>query len=405
MAEDTADAGDATGCSLGPGAAPLEASRLSAPPPAIGADGARKRTYSDMKNASSAAIRCDNGAPHHAMPHHPVSSADAAAVPSANINHERLDSTDDSDGDGDAAINAPPKKRRRRKRRRRAKKVAGCAAGADTGSRAVVPDSAQGAGDVVTVSQHGTSAARTQHPSPVPSAPPCPDTVETPCDGQSMVTSWTRETIPKHLLKYYNQRYSLFSKFDLGVQLDEEGWYSVTPEVVARHISERCAGKVIVDAMCGVGGNTIQFALSCDKVVAIDHDPLKIEMAKHNASTYGVLDKIEFITGNVFEVLPTIKQADVVFASPPWGGPTYLQAESMEMEHLPLDMVKLFQLSQAITPNVAFYMPRNLNPYSVCASLFTGTQGTAKEAVVEFQSLYLNDRYKALMCYFGGLCR
>ena len=42
------------------------------------------------------------------------------------------------------------------------------------------------------------------------------------------------------LEKYFLQRYMLFSKYDQGVRLDDEGWYSVTPEVLAAHMAERC---------------------------------------------------------------------------------------------------------------------------------------------------------------------
>ncbi|CAB4058826.1 TGS1 [Lepeophtheirus salmonis] len=52
-------------------------------------------------------------------------------------------------------------------------------------------------------------------------------------------------------------------------------WFSVTPEKIAKHIAERCRSDVIVDAFCGVGGNAIQFALTCNHVIAIDIDPKK----------------------------------------------------------------------------------------------------------------------------------
>jgi 23S rRNA G2445 N2-methylase RlmL len=51
-------------------------------------------------------------------------------------------------------------------------------------------------------------------------------------------------------------------------------------------------------------------------VIAIDIDPVKIELAKHNASVYGVSDRIEFIVGDFFQLAPSLK-ADVVFLSPP----------------------------------------------------------------------------------------
>ena len=44
-----------------------------------------------------------------------------------------------------------------------------------------------------------------------------------------------------------------------------EGWFSVTPEMIAQHIAERCRCDLIVDAFCGVGGNAIQFAFTCER--------------------------------------------------------------------------------------------------------------------------------------------
>ena len=44
--------------------------------------------------------------------------------------------------------------------------------------------------------------------------------------------------------------------------MDEEGWFSVTPESIAQHHALRmCSGGLIIDAFTGVGGNAIQFAL------------------------------------------------------------------------------------------------------------------------------------------------
>ncbi|KAJ3128878.1 hypothetical protein HK098_003205 [Nowakowskiella sp. JEL0407] len=58
--------------------------------------------------------------------------------------------------------------------------------------------------------------------------------------------------LDKSLTKYWLQRYSLFTKFDDGIWLDEDGWFSVTPERIAKHIAERTKCSVIVDAFCGV---------------------------------------------------------------------------------------------------------------------------------------------------------
>ena len=65
-------------------------------------------------------------------------------------------------------------------------------------------------------------------------------------------------------------------------------------------------------------------------VIAIDIDPIKIEYARHNAAIYGVTERIEFIVGDYLKVAPYLK-ADVVFLSPPWGGPKYLEAETFDL--------------------------------------------------------------------------
>lgn len=43
-----------------------------------------------------------------------------------------------------------------------------------------------------------------------------------------------------------------------------ESWYSVTPELISRHIAERCSCYLIIDPFCGAGGNIIQFAKTCE---------------------------------------------------------------------------------------------------------------------------------------------
>lgn len=68
------------------------------------------------------------------------------------------------------------------------------------------------------------------------------------------------EEISPSLNKYWCQRYLLFNKYDDGIKMDGEGWFSVTPEVIAKHHALRCGSGTIVDFFTGVGGNSIQFA-------------------------------------------------------------------------------------------------------------------------------------------------
>lgn len=197
------------------------------------------------------------------------------------------------------------------------------------------------------------------------------------------------------LLKYWYRRFQLFHKFDDGIQLDAESWFSVTPEELAKHTAERLRCDLIVDAFCGAGGNAIQFALTCERVIAIDIDPAKLEMARHNAEVYGVADRIEFICGDFVKLSSTL-QADVVFLSPPWGGPEYLSAGVFDLESCmaPLGGSELYHTAKAITDNVAMYLPRNINTDQL--ALLAGPGGH-----VEIEQNFLDKKLVAVTAYYG----
>ena len=200
----------------------------------------------------------------------------------------------------------------------------------------------------------------------------------------------------RDIAKYWAQRYRLFSRFDEGIKMDKEGWFSVTPERIAEHIAERCRCDLLIDAFCGVGGNAIQFAFTCERVIAIDIDPVKIALAQHNATVYGVKDRIEFIVGDYMQLIPHLK-ADVVFLSPPWGGPNYTKAEVFDVKTMiTLDGVRVFQETKTITDNIAYFMPRNVNVEQL--SSLAGPGGK-----MEIEQNFVNKKLKTITAYYGDL--
>lgn len=253
-------------------------------------------------------------------------------------------------------------------------------------------------------------------------------------DATELVPRYTHASqVPEHLQKYFAQRTRFFSLYDRGCLLDDEGWYSVTPERIAEHIAERCRSDVILDAFCGVGGNAIAFAQTCQRVITFDISPTRLALARHNATVYGVADRIEFVLGDFVafarsQVARRSQQRkfDVIFLSPPWGGPAYLSGngETADQQHggeattgghpefglssvQPIHGRDLFKLSRKLTPNVAYYLPRNTRLAEVSALLEgSGTEsavGGYPEELVEVEEQWMGNKLKALTCYFGGL--
>lgn len=155
---------------------------------------------------------------------------------------------------------------------------------------------------------------------------------------------------------------------------------------------------VVVDPFAGCGGNVIQLALQCRHVIAIDIDPEKIRMARHNAAIYGVAHKIEWIVGNSVEILPTLK-ADAVFLSPPWGGVRYSR-DRFDLDEMLIKGVSgrdLFEKARQVTKNIAYYLPKTTPDEDL--------EALAPEEFVECEKIFLNKQLKVVTAYYGNLAK
>lgn len=119
---------------------------------------------------------------------------------------------------------------------------------------------------------------------------------------------WLPEDVPLEVQKYWLQRYSLFSRFDEGIRLDREGWFSATPEVVAQHQARVAPPRAVaLDPFGGVGGNSLALAQRCRQVVAVEMRPDRAALLKHNAAVYGLAERIDVVIGDFFTLAPSIK--------------------------------------------------------------------------------------------------
>ncbi|VDL78804.1 unnamed protein product [Nippostrongylus brasiliensis] len=210
----------------------------------------------------------------------------------------------------------------------------------------------------------------------------------------------------KEIIKYWYQRYRLFSKLDKGILMDREGWFSVTPERIAEHIADRIVrrpGMLVVDAFAGVGGNSIQLALKGAQVIAIDLDPVRLKCARENAKVYGVEERIEFICADFFHVASKWtsssechSQVDAVFLSPPWGGPSYLKSKDFDLDDLTPNGFDIFTAAQRMSPNIAYFLPRNTKVKQLIS--LSGEGGRC-----EIEQSCLNKKIKTLTVYYGNL--
>lgn len=133
------------------------------------------------------------------------------------------------------------------------------------------------------------------------------------------------------------RRRRLFSRWFEGIQVDESALVDLTPEAIALRIAEGARG-VVMDGTCGAGGLTIAIARQpgVERVIAVDREPARIAMAKHNAALYGVAEKIEWHIGDVRDVLADTRPDQLVL-DPPWGGRDY-DRDAYDLDDLPFPL-------------------------------------------------------------------
>eukprot|EP01130_Rhizamoeba_saxonica_P010276 TRINITY_DN4203_c0_g2_i1.p1 TRINITY_DN4203_c0_g2~~TRINITY_DN4203_c0_g2_i1.p1 ORF type:complete len:231 (-),score=52.44 TRINITY_DN4203_c0_g2_i1:11-703(-) len=211
--------------------------------------------------------------------------------------------------------------------------------------------------------------------------------------------------LPKSMRRYWHSRHTLFSKYDEGILMDKESWYSVTPESIAEHIAQKFLEKlgsdaVVVDIMSGAGGNTIQFAKKFPLVFTVEMDPKRAYMAQHNAAIYEC-DNIEYIIGDCTKCINDRWKADGVFLSPPWGGPSYASKETFKMMDLKPDGDILMKIAHGISPNISCFLPRNTDEEDIKELAMKYTE----DGVCEMEEHIVQNRVKTIATYFGDLIK
>jgi trimethylguanosine synthase len=184
----------------------------------------------------------------------------------------------------------------------------------------------------------------------------------------------------------------------------------------------------------------------------MDTSPTRLALARHNAQIYGVAHRIEFVLGDYLSFAKSYadrlvqgsreRTIDVVFLSPPWGGPEYLISpgsstqlatdaetarpptpdDTTQPEYTeytlssirPIHGKQLFDVTRQITSNIAYFLPRNTKleevgslvnaePSSGVVGKSTQSKGKEKMEMIEVEEEWMGNKLKALTCYFGGL--
>lgn len=85
---------------------------------------------------------------------------------------------------------------------------------------------------------------------------------------------------------------------------------------------------------------------------------------------------------------------DVIFLSPPWGGPGYSATERFYFNSMTPDGTEIFRAARSVSASIAYFLPRNVELSQLMA---------LGEPKCEIEQNFINSKNKAVTAYFGDL--
>lgn len=185
-----------------------------------------------------------------------------------------------------------------------------------------------------------------------------------------------------------------------------DGKYHVTPDtfkigihyVLGKEIANRFEGKEVVADVCvGAGLMALCLAERVQKIVAVDINTVHLDLVKENTEVAGLSGKFEFINKDALDkqLFSSAIKIDAIFTDPDWALPENAKGDhvsSIYQMSPPVD--KLYENLRYFTENIAIRLPKEVNLREL--------DNFPKH---ETESVYLDNKLKFYMVYFGNLVK
>lgn len=172
----------------------------------------------------------------------------------------------------------------------------------------------------------------------------------------------------KYLLSEWPE--DIISKF----KYDEVALYSITPSYIAKNIAiklRRMCGKTasILDACACVGGDAIWFVQKFHTVLCCEIDKKRYSYLKRNIKLVAKYNNHIEYNISCIEFIKSISYVDIIYFDPPWGGPSYKDAEMINLSLDGEDITHWIPLLSDKCTSIAIKGPSNLNTKPIIAAL------------------------------------
>jgi trimethylguanosine synthase len=158
----------------------------------------------------------------------------------------------------------------------------------------------------------------------------------------------------------WKRRFELFTRFDRGIRFDKEGFEISKTETVADFLAARLPGKVVLDAFTGLGGSAIAFARHGKRVISIEANRGRSQMAARNAAVYGVQRRIRFVVGDSLKLWRRFR-FDTAYFDPPWAASRREQRKGLRFASFKPNVRPLIRTLLGAGKTCAVTVPQNFD--------------------------------------------
>ncbi|QPC81886.1 methyltransferase domain-containing protein [Phototrophicus methaneseepsis] len=147
--------------------------------------------------------------------------------------------------------------------------------------------------------------------------------------------------------------------------------------LVRAYRAQFAAHQRVLDVCCGIGTDTIALAQVADAVMGLDIDPVRIEIARHNARVYDAT--AQFSVADVLQGIPD--SYDMIFYDPARRDEAGKRIYDVDQYVPPLSLIENWQARQIVVKLSPGVDREQLGPYGSAVE-FISVNGDLKEAVL-----------------------
>jgi hypothetical protein len=201
-------------------------------------------------------------------------------------------------------------------------------------------------------------------------------------NGLRLITALRREVAPSYAgatLELARLRQKAVQKFGADAAqmfFTREALEQASDPLVRTYRSTIAANRTVIDACCSIGADSLAMARAGGDVLGLDLDPVRVQMARHNAEALGI--SAYFEVADVREGLP---ESEIAFFDPARRIETGQRVHNVEQYEPPLSLVREWEqplIVVKLSPGIELAQIAHYDGYVE----FISVQGDLKEATL-----------------------